>query len=45
VKSLPPAAGAELVERVRRRVEAQGGTVTIHHLAVVTVAQRATQPM
>jgi SAM-dependent methyltransferase len=45
VKSLPPAAGAELVERVRRRVEAQGGTVTVHHLAVVIVAERAAQPM
>jgi SAM-dependent methyltransferase len=45
VKSLPPAAGAALVERVRRRVEARGGTVTVHHLAVVTVAQGAAQPM
>ena len=38
VKELPLEARAELVERIRRRVEAYGGTLTIHHLAVVTVA-------
>jgi len=41
VKELPPEAQAELVERVRRRVHAHGGTVTVHHLAVLTVARRA----
>lgn len=41
VKQLAPPARAELVERLRRRVEAHGGTLTVHHLAVVTVARRA----
>lgn len=40
VKELPPEARAELVERIRRRVEAYGGTLTVHHLAVLTVAKR-----
>ena len=39
VKELPPDAQAELVERVRRRVDAQGGTLTVHHLAVLTAAK------
>ncbi len=39
VKGLPPDAQAELVERVRRRVNAQGGTLTVHHLAVLTAAK------
>ncbi len=41
VKELPPDAQAELLERVRRRVEAHGGMLTIHHLAIVTIAERA----
>lgn len=40
VKALGPAAQAELLSRVRDRVDAQGGWVTVHHLAVVTVARR-----
>ena len=39
VKELPPAAQAELVARVRRRVMAGGGTITAHLLAVLTVAE------
>ena len=35
-----PATRVELVERVRQRIEAQGGTLTAHLLAVLTVAQR-----
>ena len=41
VKELPPDAQAELLARVGRRIEAHGGRVTVHHLAVVTVAKRA----
>jgi SAM-dependent methyltransferase len=41
VKELRPEAQAELVERVRRRVDARGGRLTVHHLAVLTVASRA----
>jgi len=44
VKELPPEARAELVERARRRVEAHGGTLNVHHLAVLTVAKRASKP-
>jgi len=40
-KELAPEAQAELVARVRHRVEAQGGTVKAHLLAVLTVAKRA----
>ena len=39
VKELPEAR-AELVRRIRRRVEVHGGTLTVHHLAALTVAQR-----
>jgi SAM-dependent methyltransferase len=39
VKGLPADARAELVERIRRRVEAHGGTLVVHHLAVLTVAK------
>jgi SAM-dependent methyltransferase len=39
VKSLRPAARAELLDRVRRRVEALGGAVVVHHLAVLTMAE------
>lgn len=39
-KELPEAAQAELLIRVANRAEAFGGTVTVHHLAVVTVAKR-----
>jgi SAM-dependent methyltransferase len=38
VKALPPSAQADLVERVRQRVLAGGGTVTAHLLAMLTVA-------
>ena len=40
VKELPPADRAELVDRVRRRIVAGGGTLTAHLLAVLTVARR-----
>ena len=39
-KDLPPPARAELIERIRRRIVAGGGTVTVHLLAVLTVARR-----
>jgi hypothetical protein len=41
VKQFPPDARAELIERVRRRIQKRGGTVTAHLLAVLTVAPRA----
>jgi SAM-dependent methyltransferase len=41
VKELPPEAQAELLQRIRRRIEAYGGLLTVHHLAVLTVAKRA----
>ncbi|MDP9464764.1 MAG: hypothetical protein M3P52_09080, partial [Actinomycetota bacterium] len=41
VKELPPDAQGELLKRVRRRIEAHGGMLTVHHLAVLTVAKRA----
>jgi SAM-dependent methyltransferase len=40
VKHLPVPAQGELLERIERRVRAQGDTLTVHHLAVVTVARR-----
>jgi SAM-dependent methyltransferase len=40
VRQLPPDAQAELVGRVRRRIEAGGGTLTAHLLAMLTVAPR-----
>lgn len=40
VKELPREERAQLVERIRRRLEAHGGTLTVHHLAVLTVAKR-----
>jgi hypothetical protein len=43
VKELPTEAQAELLERIHRRVTTQGGTLTVHHLAVVTIATPATQ--
>ena len=43
VKELEPTAQRELVERVRRRIDAMGGTLTVHHLAVLTVARRASR--
>ena len=39
VKALPLAAGAQLVTLVRRRIEDHGGMLTVHHLAVLTVAR------
>jgi len=41
VKELPVEARGELIERIRRRVEAQGGRVTVHHVAVATLAKRS----
>ncbi len=41
VKELSHDAREQLRVRVQRRVEAQGGTLTVHHLAVLAVAQRA----
>jgi SAM-dependent methyltransferase len=41
VKELAPETQVDLLHRIRRRVEAHGGTVAVHHLAVVTVAMRA----
>lgn len=40
-KEFPPDARAELVARVRRRIERRGGTVTAHLLAVLVVAPRS----
>jgi SAM-dependent methyltransferase len=40
VKQLPADAQRELLSRVRRRVTALGGRLTVHHLAVTTVARR-----
>jgi SAM-dependent methyltransferase len=40
VKALAPAARADLISRIRRRVLDGGGTVTAHLLAVLTVAGR-----
>ena len=39
-KTVPADTRAELIERVRRRVERHGGTVIAHLLAVLTVAKR-----
>jgi SAM-dependent methyltransferase len=41
VKMFDADARAELVQRVRRRIEARGGRLTCHLLAVLTVAKRA----
>jgi SAM-dependent methyltransferase len=40
VKELPAEAQGELIDRIRRRVTAQGGRVTVHHVAVATLAKR-----
>jgi SAM-dependent methyltransferase len=40
VKALAPDAREVLLGLVRRRIEAGGGTLTVHHLAVLTVATR-----
>ena len=39
IKEFEPDARAELVARIRRRVEQHGGTITAHLLAVLTVAR------
>ena len=39
VKELAPESRAELLQRIKRRVDAHGGTLTVHHLAVTTVAR------
>ena len=39
IKAFDPAARAELLARIRRRVEDHGGVVTAHLLAVLTVAR------
>jgi SAM-dependent methyltransferase len=41
VKTLPPPAREELLARIRRRVEAGGGWLKVHHVAVLTVAKKA----
>jgi SAM-dependent methyltransferase len=41
VKGLPVEAQPVFLERVRRRIDALGGTLLVHHLAVVTAAQVA----
>ena len=41
VKELPEKARAELIARIRQRVEDQGGRVTAHLLAVLTIARHA----
>jgi SAM-dependent methyltransferase len=40
VKQLPADARRELLSRVRHRVMALGGNLTVHHLVVSTIAQR-----
>ena len=40
IKTLPVEARRELLSRVRRRVMALGGSLTVHHLAVTTIAKR-----
>jgi hypothetical protein len=42
VKQLPVQAQAELLGGIERRIRAQGNTLTVHHIAVLTVAQRVT---
>ncbi len=44
VRQLPASAQVSLLERVRQRVEAHGGILTVHHLAVLTVARRRSSP-
>jgi len=44
-KEFEPEARAELLERIRRRVERHGGTVTAHLLAVLTVARLRAEPV
>jgi SAM-dependent methyltransferase len=39
VKELPHSAQAELLRLIRRRIERHGGRLTVHHLAVLTVAR------
>jgi SAM-dependent methyltransferase len=39
VKTMPAEAQPVLVERIRRRIEAGGGVLTVHHLAAVTIAR------
>jgi SAM-dependent methyltransferase len=40
VKQLPPPAQLALLQRIERRIEAQGGTVKVHHLAILEIARR-----
>ena len=40
VKQLPPLAQGELLERIRRRIESLGDHLTVHYLAVMTIARR-----
>jgi hypothetical protein len=42
IKEFPPAARAELISRIRRRVLEGGGSVTAHLLALLTVARLRT---
>ena len=41
VKELPAAAQVEFLDRVERRVRSLGGTLVVHHLAVLVVAAAA----
>src|SRR3954468_1384238 len=45
IKELPEHARAELIAHIRQRVEDQGGRVTAHLLAMLTVARRARTPL
>jgi SAM-dependent methyltransferase len=40
VKTLPVPAQGELLRRVEQRIRAEGNTLRVHHLAVVTMARR-----
>ena len=45
VKTLPVPAQEELLRRVERRIRVQGDALTVHHLAVVTMARRITSDL
>jgi hypothetical protein len=40
VKQLPPPQQSALLARIGRRIEAQGETLTVHHLALLEMARR-----
>ena len=45
IKEFEPDVRAELLDRIRRRVERHGGTITAHLLAVLTVAHLRSEPV